>query len=174
MRCARKPFPQPHQVEGRSARQMLQMSLCEPDIARLPEATPTDGEHGDAGGNFKTPIKMTCAIHSSLAPEKPCYARHTATRYLSRCRSRRDRHRCHHPQQEQPTHRASRVVSGRVQTPPRRPPATLTPTASHHLSRHPFDLPGLRDTPQAQGPRQQIVSQLVWHLYVLQSEAGTL
>ena len=41
-------------------------------------------EHGDAGGNFKTPIKMTCAIHSSLEPEKPCYARHTATRYLSR------------------------------------------------------------------------------------------
>jgi hypothetical protein len=25
-------------------------------------------EQGDAGGNFKTPIKMTCAIHSSLEP----------------------------------------------------------------------------------------------------------
>jgi hypothetical protein len=38
----RQPLPQPHKVQGRSRRQMLEMGLGEPHIARLPEATPTD------------------------------------------------------------------------------------------------------------------------------------
>jgi hypothetical protein len=37
-----------------------------------------------------------------------------------------------------------------------------------------FDLSRLRDAVQAQGPRPPIVSHLVWHVSVLQSEAGTL
>ncbi len=32
------------------------------------------------------------------------------------------------------------------------------------LSRHPCDVPGLRHAAPAQGPWQQIVSHLVWHL----------
>src|SRR2546428_13970977 len=42
MRGPRPPSPQPYQVAGRSSRQMLQIGLCEPDITRLPEATPAD------------------------------------------------------------------------------------------------------------------------------------
>src|SRR5712691_5098815 len=43
-----------------------------------------------------------------------------------------------------------------------------------HLSRHGFDVPGLRDAAQAQGPRQPVISHLVWHISVRQSEAGAL
>ena len=43
------------------------------------------GEHGDAGGNTIKSNRMTRALHLPLpTPEKPCYARQTATRYLSR------------------------------------------------------------------------------------------
>jgi hypothetical protein len=46
--------------------------------------------------------------------------------------------------------------------------ATSPPTASQHLFRHVFfDMPGLRDAAQAQGPRQRLVSHLVRHLEVL-------
>ena len=38
----RQPRPKPHQVQGRSRRQMLEMGLGEPHIARLPQATPAD------------------------------------------------------------------------------------------------------------------------------------
>jgi hypothetical protein len=38
----RQPLPKPHNVQGRSRRQMLEMGLGEPHIARLPEATPAD------------------------------------------------------------------------------------------------------------------------------------
>jgi hypothetical protein len=37
-RSPRQPLPKPHKVQGRSRRQMLEMGLGEPDIARLPEA----------------------------------------------------------------------------------------------------------------------------------------
>ena len=50
--------------------------------------------------------------------------------------------------------------------PPQHPAAAPPPAASHHLSRHVLDLSGLRDTTQAQGPRQPVVSHLVWHVYV--------
>ena len=38
----RQPRPKPHQVQGRSRRQMLEMGFSEPHIARLPQATPAD------------------------------------------------------------------------------------------------------------------------------------
>jgi hypothetical protein len=38
----RQPLPQPHQVQSRRRRQMLEMGFGEPHIARLPEATPAD------------------------------------------------------------------------------------------------------------------------------------
>src|SRR4029450_6217918 len=37
-----EPLPQPHDVQGCSRRQMLQMGPGEPSITRLPEATPAD------------------------------------------------------------------------------------------------------------------------------------
>src|SRR4029450_4428028 len=43
-----EPLPQPHDVQGCSRRQMLQMGSGEPSIARLPEAPPVDTLCGGA------------------------------------------------------------------------------------------------------------------------------
>ena len=43
---------------------------------------------------------------------------------------------------------------GRVQTTPGHPPAPPPPTASHHLSRYAFSVPGLRHAAPSQVPRQ--------------------
>src|SRR5262245_4598077 len=37
-----QPLPKPHKVEGRCSRQMLQMRLGESNVARVPEATPSN------------------------------------------------------------------------------------------------------------------------------------
>jgi Homeodomain-like domain len=42
------------------------------------------GEHGDAGGNQENQLESRVPFTCHANPEKPCYARQTATRHLSR------------------------------------------------------------------------------------------
>src|SRR5207244_9183073 len=71
-------------------------------------------------------------------------------------------------------YRASRVDPSGVQTPPQHPAAAPPPTASPYLSRHVRGLPGLRDASEPESPISPLVSHLVWHVSVLQSEAEAL
>ena len=58
----------------------------------------------------------------------------------------------------------SRVNPGGVHTPPQHPAAAPPPPARHHLARHMFHLPGLRDASAPESPLSALVSHLVWHV----------